>query len=298
MLPFLYKLFPFDLKGDLSEFAPRSDTIRISCIINFYGRLDLLSGIMHSLAQQDLSRHLFEVVLVEDRGGTVEGRAFCEAFSEQLNIRYFPLDKNYGRMGYSRNFGLARAKGEIILFLDDDTVLLQPFFLSRLIEAFDDNREVDALIPHGSASFGLIKDKYDFHDSFFMTSRCMAYRRDVLEDLGGFVSEFVGQEDVEFVVRFHLASKTVISLADLGYHHPPLLVPRLSKPMVVGLSFSQLRRRYPKILFLLVGINCSRHMFLIFSPTRKHREMGKFGIGFLCGFVRGFFRCELQGHYR
>src|SRR5450759_2516274 len=122
LLTTLYKLFPFDLKGDCVVPAV-SDSIRISCVINFYGRLDLLSGILHSLAQQNLPRELFEVILVEDRGGTNDGRKTAEEFSNSLQVVYAPLDKNVGRMGYSRNYGLSLSRGEYILFLDDDTVI-------------------------------------------------------------------------------------------------------------------------------------------------------------------------------
>ena len=55
ILKSLYKMSPFDLRGDCVV-PPARDGIRISCIINFYGRLDLLSGILHSLAQQDYPR--------------------------------------------------------------------------------------------------------------------------------------------------------------------------------------------------------------------------------------------------
>ena len=93
---------------------------------------------------------------------------------------------------------LARSRGEYVLFLDDDTVILQEDFLSKLLDVFQSNPNIDALVPHGNASFGLVKGKYDFHDPYFMTSRCTAYRRSVLAELGGFVDDFIGQEDVEY----------------------------------------------------------------------------------------------------
>ena len=51
------------------------------------------------------------------------------SFADRLNIIYRPLDKHFGKMGYSRNFGLAQARGCYVLFLDDDTVILQEDFL-------------------------------------------------------------------------------------------------------------------------------------------------------------------------
>ena len=291
LLTRLYKLFPFDLAGDCSV-PPARDGIRISCIVNFYGRLDLLSGILHSLAQQDYSRDLFEVVLVEDRNGTDGGRRLAERFQDELAIVYLPLDTNFGKMGYSRNFGLSRSRGEIVLFLDDDTTILQRDFLALLDERFAHEAGPDAVIPHGHASYALIRGRYGFHDPYFMTSRCTAYRRDVLAELGGFMAHFVGQEDVEFVIRFLMAGKRSEHVADLNYFHPPLLVPNFRKPKSVGHSFYGLRTKYPFVTWLIVILNCSRQAPLYLLPVRRYREMGRFGIGFFAGVLVSLFKKE------
>lgn len=285
----LYRWFPFDLRGDCAVPAV-SDGMTLSCVINFYGRINLLEGILYSLQDQDISRDRFEIVLVEDQGGTEAGRLAAERFSKRLPIRYVPLDANYGRMGYSRNFGLAHSRGEYVLFLDDDTVLQQEDFLSRLVDAFKSSRESDALVPHGAAAYSLIDGRYDFHDPYFMTSRCTAYRRSVLAELGGFVSNFIGQEDVEFVVRFTIAGKKSRQISELHYFHPPLMVPNFRKPMAVGYSFSMLKSKYPMLLWLLVVLNCTRHAPLYLLPVRRLREMGRFGIGFMAGVIVSLFK--------
>lgn len=285
----LYQMFPFDTRGDCLVPEP-SDGIKISCIINFYGRLDLLSGILSSLSEQQFPRRLFEVVLVEDRGGTSGGQVLAEEFSARLPIVYVPLDRNYGNMGYSRNFGLFRSRGEYLLFLDDDTVLLQNDFLRTLLDHFEADPHVDALVPRGEASFALIKERYCYHEPFFMTSRCTAYRRDVLADLQGFIDDFIGQEDVEFVIRFFLTGHRSRNLPELHYYHPPFLVGKLNKPMAVGRSFARLRRRYPRLLWLLVLANCGRHAPLCLLPGRRCQEMGRFGVGFFLGVVASWIR--------
>jgi len=288
-LKFLFKCFPFDLAGDC-DVPPAKDGIKISCIINFYGRLDLLRGVLYSLAQQDFLRDEFEVILVEDRGGTDDGRKLAVGFADRLQIRYSPLDKDFGLMGCSRNYGLSLSRGGYILFLDDDTAILQKDFLQILFDSFTRNGEADAIVPHGMASYAVIDGRYDYHAPYFMTSRCTAYRRSVLQELAGFMSDFVGQEDVEFVVRFLLAGKRSRNLSEIEYFHPPLLVSNLGKPMAVGHSFFKLRARYPFVVWLLVLVNCCRHIPLYIIPGRKYREMGRFGIGFFMGVVSGLWR--------
>lgn len=267
------------------DVPPSRDGIKISCMVSFYGRLDLLSGVLFCLAEQDFPRELFEVILVEDKGGTDEGRAIAEKFSERLQIVYAPLDENFGHMGYSRNYGLLKSRGQYALFLDDDTIILQNYFLKRLVELFESSPQVDALIPYGAASYALIKGRYDYHDPYFMTNRCMAYKREVLIELGGFISDFIGQEDVEFAIRFAVAGKKAINDGRLNYMHPPLIVTSLSKPRAVGASFVELRRKYSVPIWLMALLNGCRWMPLAISPFMKHRMQGMFGVGFCMGII-------------
>lgn len=289
LLKQLYAMFPFNLKGDCVV-PPERDDIVISCIINFYGRLDLLGGILHSLAQQEYPVEKFEVILIEDRNGTEAGRVLAETFNSRLNIIYEPLDREFGKMGYSRNFGVSHSRGKFILFLDDDTVILQEDFLKKLEAVFTMNQEIDAVIPHGMASFSLVEDHYSFHDPYFMTSRCTAYRRQVLTELSGFMNHFIGQEDVEFVIRFLMAGKRSMQIPELEYYHPPLLVPSFRKPKAVGNSFYALKSRYPFVVWLLLILNCARHAPLYLIPIRKYREMGRFGLGFMAGVIASLFQ--------
>lgn len=277
-----YRLFPFSLKGDvqLDNNDPYYD---ISCVINFYGRINLLEGILYSLAQQDLQKKNFEVILVEDRNGSEEGRNVSEKFGEMLNIRYYPLPDNFGKMGYARNFGLSKANGRFILFLDDDTIILQNDFLSNLIEEFDSSH-ADAVIPRGGASLFMLQGKYGFHEPYFPANKCMAYRKETLARLAGFVSEIIGQEDVEFVVRFTAAEKIFHASEKLCYYHPPLFFNNPGKAIAVGYSFFNLRKRYPLIVWIMLLVNSSRHLILLLFPiTMKWKMQGKFGLGFVLG---------------
>jgi GT2 family glycosyltransferase len=280
----VYKLFPFSLRGDavLESTNPGLD---ISCVINFYGRIDLLEVILNSLAAQNFSRERFEVVLIEDRGGTKEGKDIAGRFNDTLNVKYHTVSNNYGVMGYSRNLGLSKAKGRYILFLDDDTVILQNDFISILIHEFEKTGH-DAIVPRGSASFCLLKGRYAFHDPHFPTNRCMAYRREVLRELGGFVSGIIGQEDVEFVIRFIASGRTFHQAEALEYFHPPLIVNKINKAAAVGFSFTKLKKRYPLILWLMLLFNGSRYLpFLLLPIKTKWRMQARFSLGFLIGII-------------
>ncbi len=277
-----YKLSPFSLQGD-ARIEQGEKLCDVSCIINFFGRINLLQGVLFSLLEQDMSKGRYEVILVEDRGGTAEGREIAQRFASLLNVRYFPLPENHGLMGYSRNYGLSKASGKYILFLDDDTVILQNDFLSRLVEEFE-RTAASAIVPHGGASYCELKGKYSFHDPFYPSNRCMAFALNALRDLGGYMGDIVGQEDVEFTVRYLAMKKTFRFSQQLRYFHPPLIVGSLQKPIAVGSSFARLRRKYSLLVWLLLLMNGARYLPLLVNPfNRKWKMQGRFSLGFLIG---------------
>jgi len=282
ILQTLYRLFPFNLTGD-AELNRIQASVAVSCVINFYGRGDLLKNILSSLSAQGLAKHSFEVILAEDRGGTEEGKKVAREFEKKLNIRYLALEENFGVMGYARNFALTKSRGEYVLFLDDDTVILDSDFLEVLTSEFEETG-ADAVMPYGSASFSAIKDKYDYHDPYFPTNRCMAYRREALRELSGFVSEIIGQEDVELTVRLIASRKKIHRSNMLSYMHPPLIYKNTDKAAAVGYSFTRLRHRYPLIIWLALLLNGIRYLPLYIIPfNTKFRMQAKFSLGFAKG---------------
>lgn len=282
ILEALYSLFPFRLTGD-AELGQTQGSVTVSCVINFYGRAYLLRNILACLSEQGFVKESFEVILAEDRGGTEEGKEIAREFGEKLNIRYFTLEENLGVMGYARNFALSKTTGEYVLFLDDDTVILDGDFLKVLVREFEQTG-ADAVMPYGSASFCVIKDRYDYHDPYFPTNRCMAYRRETLRELGGFVSEIIGQEDVELTVRLIASRKKIHRSNMLSYMHPPLIYKDTNKAAAVGYSFTRLRDRYPLIIWLLLLINGLRYLPLYLLPfNTKFRMQAKFSLGFAKG---------------
>ncbi len=282
LLSYAYNLFPFSLKGDC-RVAEGGRDCRVSCIINFYSNARLMRTILACLSEQTLPKESFEVILVEDRGGTDEGRSLIDEYGSRLKINYYTLSENFGTMGYSRNYGLEKSNGEYILFLDDDTVILDGEFLTTLISEFE-STGADALMPYGSASYSMLREKYNYHDRHFPTNRCMAYRRETLGDLCGFVSEIIGQEDVELTVRMLAGKKKVQKSYSLEYMHPPFILKSLNKAAAVGLSFARLRDRYPFVVWMMLLLNGCRYLPLLLVPINMElRTHGRFSLGFLMG---------------
>jgi len=285
ILKILNKFSPVNLQGDAK--IDTKNKYEISCIINFYGRTNLLKNILTCLTEQEIKKNHFEVVLVEDKGGTEEGAKIAEFYSKKLNINYLKLKENYGIMGYSRNYGTVHSKGKYILYLDDDTIILQNDFLSKLLEKFK-TIQPDGIMSHGYASFCEIDQLYQYHDPFFPTNRCMAYTREVLKELSGFNSSIIGQEDVEFNIRLELSKKNILKLSELNYLHPPLIQHNFRKSASVGLSYYNLKKRYPFSIWVLLLINGCRYLpYGLLSFKKKYLYQFKFSAGFLLGIFYG-----------
>ena len=91
----------------------------ISVIIPVYNVEDYLHYAIESLGKQTYKN--FEIILVND-GSTDDSGKLCDDYSEKYsNVRVF--QKENGGLSDARNFGVQKAKGEFITFLDPDDYL-------------------------------------------------------------------------------------------------------------------------------------------------------------------------------
>lgn len=91
----------------------------ISVIIPIYNVEDYLHYAIESLEKQTYKN--FEIILVND-GSTDNSGKLCDEHSEKYsNVRVF--HKENGGLSDARNFGVQKAKGEFITFLDPDDYL-------------------------------------------------------------------------------------------------------------------------------------------------------------------------------
>lgn len=97
-------------------------TLRASVLVPTYNRAGYLRLCLEGLAAQSASRDSFEVIVV-DNNSTDTTREVTLAFAmrhPELRLRYCRELRQSA--GHARNRGVAEARGEIVCFLDDDTV--------------------------------------------------------------------------------------------------------------------------------------------------------------------------------
>lgn len=113
----------------------------------------------------------------------------------------------------ARNFGLDRAKGDIVIFIDDD-VTLPAGFVQAHVDAFDDDtigavagRVREPGVPVSDRLFvlngrGVPEGTYDYPyatDAYSAPGCNMSFRRDVIKGIGGFATVFIGAANHEEV---------------------------------------------------------------------------------------------------
>ena len=116
-----------------------------SIIIPTYNRAGLIGLTLQSVMDQEFID--FELLVVDD--GSTDDTAAVVARYADPRLRYLP--KQNAERGAARNYGLARAQGEYVLFLDSDD-RLHPHHLATLYAA------IGAQAPRPN----FIATKYDF----------------------------------------------------------------------------------------------------------------------------------------
>lgn len=105
-------------------------TLQYSFIIPVFNRPQEIQELLDSFVNLDFDRS-YEIVVVED-GSTETSKNIVASFADRLNISYF-FKSNSGP-GDSRNYGMARAKGNYFIILDSDC-LLPPHYL-KTVDSF------------------------------------------------------------------------------------------------------------------------------------------------------------------
>ncbi|GCE09007.1 glycosyltransferase family 2 protein [Dictyobacter aurantiacus] len=182
------------------------DTASVSVIIP-YSRVDLIETVLEKLSQQAYPADLIEIIIVGQPGKTVEEQWSPHTVNAASNM--YP--------GQKRNQGARIARGDYLLFLDDDCEPAPDWVAQNVRELQD---------PQIGAVGGQIKGKsntffarcLDFSSFAFyqnskrsemqLCSASLGVRRQVYKEVGGFNETLRVCEDIDFCYR----------LVQHGYH--------------------------------------------------------------------------------
>ncbi len=189
--------------------------IKVSIIIPTYNREEVLCQTIDLALKQDYPS--YEVIVVDQ---TKKHSPSTEKYLEQVKgrIRYFKLDRP--NTPTARNLGVREAKGEIVMFLDDDTVFESDLVKKHMANYSDPQiggvaggvigpgerirhkEKVGHFTPLGICICNYFSDqRTQVHSAMGCN---MSFRRNLIFDAGLFDPDFVGnchREESDFCLR-------------------------------------------------------------------------------------------------
>jgi glycosyltransferase involved in cell wall biosynthesis len=210
-------------------------TLPCSVVVPTYNRAKSLRRLLDSLTTQDISRHDFEVIVVDD-GSSDE--TWQELGQVETPYRLRPLWQRNQGPAAARNAAIRVAEGELIVFVDDD-VIAAPDLLRRHIEAHETGQSVVVIglmaLAEGARlspwaeweSYALYKQYEAMQEGRwaptprqFYTANASVKRADLIET-GLFDPLFRRAEDVELAYRLRDLGLSFRFLPGaVAYHRP------------------------------------------------------------------------------
>ncbi len=191
----------------------------ISIIIPTFNEEKYIGQTLDSAMNQDYKE--YEIIVVDncskDRTATISRKYAKNVLITKSNV------------AQARNIGAKRAKGEILLFLDADTIINKNF-LKEVACRFENN-DIIGLYPRVKTE-GKLGDKIAYSLSFELIrvlsklghplypTMCVAYRKKEFEKAGGFEETFITGEDIILTKRIKEYGKCVVE-KDLTVYTSP-----------------------------------------------------------------------------
>jgi GT2 family glycosyltransferase len=167
----------------------------------------------------------WELLLIDDRSSAADLLdALPQLAARDQRITLGKLGKHAG-ISAASNHGLARARGEWIAFLDHDDVL-EPDALFQFAKLLQTHREAEMIysdedkLTEDGFEAPLFKPDWspDFFLSYNYVGHLTAVRRDVVQKVGGFRSEFDSAQDYDLFLRVGEQTNRIYHVPRVLYH--------------------------------------------------------------------------------
>lgn len=232
--------------------------VSVSVIIACRNGAATLGEALASLVAQEADPD-WEIVLA-DNGSTDATRAIFEDVARRHPGRAMRVVDASARTGkpHALNRGIREAKGDRILFLDDDDAVA-PGWLAAMARALEDHDFVACRFDlHRFNPDWLLEVRRNPQekglDHLPYGPRCLyaggaslGFRRHVFEAVGGFAEDLPALEDDDFCIRAHAAGFTLAFVPEAVYHYRFRTDPAAMYRQSYAYAYARalLRRRHP-----------------------------------------------------
>lgn len=168
----------------------------VSIVVTVKNEADNIAKLLNSLLLQEKP---FEIIIV-DANSDDETQEIVKKYTEKN--KEIKIYVHAGSRGKGRNFGVRRARGEIIAFTDGGCIA-DKNWLKELKKTIDKGYDiaVGKTINVGKFSdMERVSIVYKGYDITFPSCN-LAYKRDIFEKIGGFDTRFVTAEDIDLNLR-------------------------------------------------------------------------------------------------
>ncbi|NLP35106.1 MAG: glycosyltransferase family 2 protein [Clostridiales bacterium] len=198
---------------------------------------------------------------------TVEKEGQEQAIPEipDSNITIIPIDKSSFDHGGTRRYGATLSDADILLYMTQDAIPADEYLIENLLKPYEDT-QVSATYARQLAndSSDIIEDftrNFNYPDKSFMKSKadlktlgiktffcsnvCASYRRDVYEEMGGFVKKTIFNEDMIMAASMIEAGYKIAYVAEAKvlHSHRYSYLQQFSRNFDLGVSHNQ----YPDV---------------------------------------------------
>lgn len=229
----------------------------ISVCLTHYERPNLLEKALKSLYTQTYPK--YEIILVDDGSKTQQAKDFLLSLEKVFKNKNWKIIYQENRyLGAARNRAAKEAKGELLLFFDDDNVAA-PNMLEIFVNAYLNTKADIYTCPN--IHFFEDKDLFKSKHIWLPAGNCIAsgiyinpfgdatslIKKDVFKALGGFSEDYgLGYEDWEFFLKASLQGYKIEIIPEPLYYYR---VSSTSMLRTVSHKSSNIRRLRP-LMFL------------------------------------------------
>jgi len=218
----------------------------ISVILITYGRKEDLKSCLNSILKQEYND--YELIIVDNNEDELISNYLKESISkikdgdEDIDkVRYYKVNKNLGVTG-GRNFGIKKAKGDILVFIDDDAFLENKNALQKVYYNFFRDSQIGALsfkvvnyyskkierkeFPHKNKR--LNPDK-QFETSYFIGAG-HAIKKEIFDKIGLYSEDFFyGMEELDLSFKIIDSGYKIYYFPEVIVWHKQSLEGRLTE---------------------------------------------------------------------